>query len=630
MTQVSCPSCGGPIAFKIGTALVNICPYCRSVVARGDRKLEDLGKVAAIAQTDSFLRVGLKGRHDNVPFELVGRVQLGHQAGGKWDEWYAAFADGRWGWIAEAQGRIYLTFRDQTIDARGLPPWDRLQLEKPLAGFSEDGLVTAEKGQAEYLAAEGELPFTFTPRVFYPYADLSGPGGRFGTIDYGGQPPLVFLGREVTLDELGVPKTARVRQDDSQRAEGIVVSCPHCAGPLDLRAPDHTQRIGCPSCGSLLSVQEGNIKFLQALELPKTMVLPLGVVGRFEELDWMVIGYFVRSVKIQGTRYFWSEYLLYHSRAGFRWLTCSDFHWSFVKPLSPGAVTSGGEYAGKQFKLFQRAYARLEHVVGECYWQVQVGETVEASDFVRPPQMLSREASGGEVNWSLATYVPVKELERIFRVKNLRQPSTIAPNQPFLFKQIYYYWAALAFTAVLLFIIVSDNRPSSPAYDQVIQLVGEQADFFSEDNKPLVLTGLRPVEIAAEANGLQNNWLELEGELVNEESGVFQPFSLSLEYYQGFTEGEAWTEGAKHNSTRVSAQAAGKYSLHVHAQSGKPEPPTASGPLLAVRLRVTQRGPSGTLLLLVLGLLSLPPVGVIIYRINFEIGRWADSNITAP
>src|SRR5712692_10699179 len=118
--KVNCPGCGGPIEFKIGSAMVTICPYCRSVVARGDRQLENLGKVADLVETDSVLAVGLKGRYQGVPFELTGRTQLRHQAGGVWDEWYAAFADGRWGWLAEAQGRFYLTF-EKPAPAKTIP-----------------------------------------------------------------------------------------------------------------------------------------------------------------------------------------------------------------------------------------------------------------------------------------------------------------------------------------------------------------------------------------------------------------------------------------------------------------------------------------------------------------------------
>ena len=43
-----CPSCGGPVEFKSGQSIVVICQYCRSAVARTDRDLKDLGKVAEV------------------------------------------------------------------------------------------------------------------------------------------------------------------------------------------------------------------------------------------------------------------------------------------------------------------------------------------------------------------------------------------------------------------------------------------------------------------------------------------------------------------------------------------------------------------------------------------------------
>ena len=41
------------------------------------------------------LDIGLKGRYEGAPFTLTGRTQYRHPAGGVWDEWYAAFDDGR-------------------------------------------------------------------------------------------------------------------------------------------------------------------------------------------------------------------------------------------------------------------------------------------------------------------------------------------------------------------------------------------------------------------------------------------------------------------------------------------------------------------------------------------------------
>ena len=97
--RVACPGCGGPVVFEVGSALAAVCPHCRSVVARGDRSVENLGKVADLVETGAVLQVGLTGRYEGAKFRLTGRTQLGHQAGGVWDEWYADFGNGRWaGW----------------------------------------------------------------------------------------------------------------------------------------------------------------------------------------------------------------------------------------------------------------------------------------------------------------------------------------------------------------------------------------------------------------------------------------------------------------------------------------------------------------------------------------------------
>ncbi len=81
-----CPSCGGAVTFKVPGTVVVICPYCSSVVARTDRAFEDLGKVPEPISTGSVLALGQRGKADGVAFEIVGRAQLAHAAGGAWDE----------------------------------------------------------------------------------------------------------------------------------------------------------------------------------------------------------------------------------------------------------------------------------------------------------------------------------------------------------------------------------------------------------------------------------------------------------------------------------------------------------------------------------------------------------------
>src|ERR1041385_7681007 len=153
-----CPSCAAPIEFKAGSSIVVICPYCRSAVARTDRGLEDLGKVAEIMDSESPLKVGLKGTWNNERFELTGRAQLRHELGGTWDEWYATFSNGWVGWLAEAQGRFYMTFFQPLPAGTALPSLEGLQLGQIVSEIpSPTPLMVQEKGHGTSIAADGEI-----------------------------------------------------------------------------------------------------------------------------------------------------------------------------------------------------------------------------------------------------------------------------------------------------------------------------------------------------------------------------------------------------------------------------------------------------------------------------------------
>ena len=343
--EANCPACGAPVSFKTGSSIVVVCDQCQSVVARTDRALEDLGKVAEIVDTGSPLALGLKGTNHHVSFELTGRAQLGHEAGGKWDEWYAAFADGRWGWLAEAQGRFYLTFELSFPERGSLPSFEALQLGHPVAAIPLSvPLVVAEKGQARTISAKGEIPWRVVPNETYAYADLSGPGQSFATIDYSETPPLVFVGKEVTLAELGLAGKAAAEQE-TKHTTAAQLSCPNCGGPLELHAPDKSERVTCPNCSSLLDIHQGQLKFFQALKPGAFQPsIPLGSVGEFKEGKLTVIGFVTRSVTFDQT-YYWFEYLLYNPQLGFRWLVQSDDQWSYVKSVPLGEVSEGFKQA---------------------------------------------------------------------------------------------------------------------------------------------------------------------------------------------------------------------------------------------------------------------------------------------
>lgn len=653
--ESSCPACGAPITFRIGSSIVTICGYCNSVVARGDRKLEDLGKVADLVETGSPLDIGLRGVYQGVPFELTGRAQLGHEAGGMWDEWYAAFQDGRWGWLAEAQGRFYLTFQQPLPEQSLIPPFDALELGEPVAAIPTSvPLVTSEKGEARALGAKGEIPYKLVPGQQYQYADLSGPRGEFATLDYSGFPPLVFVGREVALSELGFPELAGAPEREARRVAAVQLSCPQCAGPLELRAPDITERVTCPNCGSLLDVNQGRLEFLKALSTPKAQpIIPLGSVGEFQGNKLTVIGFMQRSVEYEGVRYFWEEYLLYNPRSGFRWLVRSDDNWSFVEPLPPGAVTSSGrtervaQYDGRRFKLFQDATARVEHVSGEFYWKVSTGELVRASDFIHPPQMLSREVSlksgasqqveggsskkkrkqgpspvtSGEINWSLGTYLKHKDVERAFRIKGIPRTSKVAPNQPFPHKKVYKYWGLLFVATLLVGFLIMGLGARRKVFEATYQLepLKNLEDSQVRFSDPFELKDRQNIRITA-TSSVDNTWLEVVGDLINEATNDSQSFSLPVEYYHGVDDGESWSEGDQSPSVHLSALPAGTYTLGLEARWEKWQQPAT------VTIKIEQGVPRALHLIIALIAISIFPAIIALYHYSFEKRRWEDSD----
>jgi Domain of unknown function (DUF4178) len=411
---VGCPSCGAEVEFRYDDSFVRVCGHCRSAVVRTDRGVDTLGKFADLVPIQSPLRLFAEGRYGSADFLLVGMAQLRHSAGGVWQEWYAKLDGGQWAWISEAQGRLYLTFERTDVPA---PPAAQLvpgaQVELAGARFT-----VGERGGAAYVSALGEIPYRLVPGTQYEFVDLSDGRGGFATIDYGdhSEPPTVYLGSQVTPQGLGI-SGGEAGPELVKPATGARLACPNCNGSLELRAPDQSLRIACPYCASLVSVEGGTLSIIAKQARKPSLAIPLGSTVTLADGPLTVIGFLARSAYVDYEWWPFEEYLLHAPGVGFRWLVCSDGHWSYVQPIAPGAVKAGivVAYDGVTFEPFQYSVLRVDAVFGEFYWRVSVGERVASADYIAPPAMLSRESTTGEENWTLATYLSRGEVERAIK-----------------------------------------------------------------------------------------------------------------------------------------------------------------------------------------------------------------------
>jgi Domain of unknown function (DUF4178) len=742
--KTSCPSCGAEIEFRFDDSFVRICSHCNAAVQRTDRGLETLGKVADLTPIDSPLKLFSEGHFGNASFMLVGMAQIRHAQGGIWQEWYARFDSGRWGWLAEAQGRYYLTFVDpawKPVDLRELAPGHVVDV--PLRG-AHHPFTVAEATTGAYIAAKGELPFKLVPNETFHYADLSDGKGSFATIDYGDgeDPPAIYVGVQVPLADLKL-SGGEVEPPHAEVIKSKRLACPNCNAPIEVRAADQSQRAVCTHCNALLDLASPALAVLAVLKQRPQLAIPLGSKGTFLDGELTVIGYLQRSAYVDGEWWPFEEYLLYRPELGFRWLVESDGHWSYVQPIASGAIDAGAiapVYDKVKFRHFQNAQLRVDQVLGEVYWQVKVGETVSSDDYVAPPAMLSREASSTEENWSLSTYMTPREVEKAFHgtTVDLPHPDGIAPNQPDAWTSASSVMSIaillLLLAGIVFSIAAKDDRkldqdltfttqapasadpttpttptPTTPtaalaelppaadaiaecrelrvlaqaldgcgtagirdAYNAVMQagsaatgdalqsickstddalepmfgptcakpdvttaLIGvgsgsavaatgsdapEPNVIFSE---PFQLDGGQNVELIFRAPYLNNNWVYVASDLVNQANGQVVNLETNLEYYSGIDDGDSWSEGSRDDTVYVGPQPGGTYMIRFEGQSGPVRNETVH---VQVRQGVFRFGHLA-LALFVLGL-PLSIVGLISYL--HEKRRWENSSAGKP
>ena len=207
-TSIPCPSCGGEVRIRSYTPYV-VCSYCCHILVKSGDQYADSGEVSAFADDISPLQLGTEGWFDGVHFGVVGRIRMAW-SDGFWNEWYAYFDDGRFGWLAEAQGTLAVLFQitDPRVKKELIEQLRRYESPDQMLGHEavvdSVPLVVSDIKKAEYIVIEGETPRMSSLGTYYTAIDFMGTGGEIATAEFIAQPSAqrLFLGKYVTMTDL--------------------------------------------------------------------------------------------------------------------------------------------------------------------------------------------------------------------------------------------------------------------------------------------------------------------------------------------------------------------------------------------------------------------------------------------
>ena len=140
-------------------------------------------------------------------------------------------------------------------------------------------------------------------------------------------------------------------------------------------------------------------------------------------------------------------------------------------------------------------------------------------------------------------------------------------------------------------------------------------------SQPFEIARRGPVQVQL-SSPLNNDWLGVQGDLVNDATGEVRSFYGELSYYSGRDSDGAWTEGDRGSSFLIAPVEPGRYVLRTTATFG-----LGTGARSYRVTLVSDPAPSVTLLLVFLGLVLLPALFSLFSAGGFETRRWAESNL---
>jgi len=355
---------------------------------------------------------------------------------------------------------------------------------------------------------------------------------------------------------------------------GTHLKCSNCSLETPIRNAEKCVVFFCPKCKWIYAKENQNYNKLSKNKKEYAPILiPLQSKGVIDDVTYTVTGCVHKFEKGDRTAK-WEEYTLIDDKGNCAYLSQSFGHWIFLKERSKPLNFEGNKTSdfldddGEHYEFFTSYYQMSVTAAGEFQDDVINVKNRFTREFISPPYLFSHELHGNENTYLQGHYLTASQITKYFKEASLALPfrEGVGSCQPFYFgirPRRFFILSVLLVALSLPFYMALVGNSSQPA----MSLEGRLTDTIRSQqliSQTFNIDGSSKKMIRVDSkSNISNDWIEAQITLVNEESGEERSFVSGLEYYSGYDDGGAWSEGESAHSNYLSSIEPGKY--HIEA-----------------------------------------------------------------
>lgn len=563
-----CPNCATP--FPVSTQLTNVTVCACGKVWRLGKENKIVSDIAVITNAQDCIQPGTTGRWQNQSFTVTGRFRLWSE-NEAYNYWTILSEDQTKRYLAEGYGmyEIYEQFDDiRTFSNRDFANFKRTKRFSPELPLFE----IIQTGKTTYLDVEGSFFIPSLGKDPIECVEAMSVDDRIEIIKFGDELLEIYKIHLADFDSLFLENLR------PEPGPGRSFTCRKCSESTVVHTFPYTQSWVCCNCTTRYSFADGTPmrEYGKDTEPKPPMYFQLGNQLTLFDINYEVIG-FAHKKDPQSKYDEWSEYVLYNGQYGYAFLNESDGHWLLVRetknaPFPSLGTRSDFSFDGEVFEKFSSYYTEIVYAEGEFPGNTFEGlRDIKITDYIAPPHLLSLEKDDKNATWFRGEYLDYNIIKTMSTEK-IPFPKGVGAAQPVTsvnFDKLLptMFFAILLLVAMQLFFnmntldkVVFDGNFDMPLNTASKTFVTPRFTLGKYQSN-LELRLYAPVN---------NTWFEVGVTLVNAKDGTEYELNQGIEYYSGYSEGEAWSEGSVYESMIFSSIPAGTYFMQITG-SGDPK-----------------------------------------------------------